>query len=401
MNIPFFNITSLSLLLLLLSSSLLVLHLGRNNINNQMPHLLSSPSNLKVAILGAAGGIGQSLSLLLKTQLHYLIQANSPTNIHLSLYDINKEVIDGLYADLSHIDTPISLSAHAANDGKGGIHAALVDSDIIVIPAGMPRKPGMTRDDLFNINAKIISQLTDSIAESCDLSKVFILLISNPVNSLVPVVCNRLISHHKIDKGIEKRLLGITNLDLVRASTFLNELSPSNNGRMPYVPVIGGHSGDTIVPVFSSQSQLISTMDEPQLKHLISRVQYGGDEIVKAKNGKGSATLSMAHAACKIVTNFTNLLLGNVNSFESINYIPLLDHQNQPICKGSNELMSMIDNLQFFAIPATVTSSGVNEINYDILNHLNSYEKNELIPICLMKLKKNINSGLEFNVEEV
>ncbi|CAL9728042.1 malate dehydrogenase, cytoplasmic [Monosporozyma unispora] len=365
-----------------------------------MPHQIidntSSNEQIKICVLGAAGGIGQSLSLLLKTQIHYLIPSNSNKTINLSLYDINEEAINGVATDLSHIDTPINMTWFA----KGSIDKCLTGANIVVIPAGMPRKPGMTRDDLFNINAGIIRDLTDSIAANCDLSKVFVLMISNPVNQLVPVMHYRFKQlSNGSSSGIEKRIFGITKLDIVRASTFLkgehDKISNISNLNMPFVPVIGGHSGETIIPLFS-QNNWSQDLSNDTIQTLIHRVQYGGDEVVKAKNGKGSATLSMAHAAFKCVQDFTNLILGNVHEFDSIGYSTLRDFNNQPIAPGAEKLLNRIDNIQFFAIPMTINLNGTNSINYNIMNNLNSQELNELLPLCLTKLKKNIEGGQTF-----
>ena len=105
-----------------------------------------------VTVIGAAGGIGQPLSLLLKS--------NSAID-HLSLYDIVHA--EGVAADLSHINTPSTVAGFV---GEAKMGEALEGADIVVIPAGMPRKPGMTRDDLFNANAGIISGIANAIAKS-------------------------------------------------------------------------------------------------------------------------------------------------------------------------------------------------------------------------------------------
>ena len=108
-------------------------------------------SGTKVAVLGAAGGIGQPLSLLLK--LNDNISA-------LSLYDIVNT--PGVAADLSHIDTKPKVTGYKGEENLG---EALKGAKVVVIPAGVPRKPGMTRDDLFNTNASIVAKLADGIAK--------------------------------------------------------------------------------------------------------------------------------------------------------------------------------------------------------------------------------------------
>lgn len=87
----------------------------------------------------AGGGIGQPLSLLLK--MNKLVT-------ELALYDIAGT--PGVAADLSHCNTPVTVSAHT---GDEELEACLKGADLVIIPAGIPRKPGMSRDDLFNTNA--------------------------------------------------------------------------------------------------------------------------------------------------------------------------------------------------------------------------------------------------------
>jgi malate dehydrogenase len=94
----------------------------------------SSVNAFKVAVIGAAGGIGQPLSLLLKQH---------PLITKLSLFDVSPN-IHGVVADLSHCDTPAQVSG-----SQESLADALKGADVVVMPAGVPRKPGQTRDDLF------------------------------------------------------------------------------------------------------------------------------------------------------------------------------------------------------------------------------------------------------------
>lgn len=104
----------------------------------------------------------------------------------------------------------------------------------------------MTRDDLFKVNAGIVQSLVKGIADYCP--KAFILIISNPVNSTVPIAAEVLKAAGVFEP---KRLFGVTTLDVVRAETFVQEFSGQKDPSKTTVPVIGGHSGDTIVPLFS------------------------------------------------------------------------------------------------------------------------------------------------------
>ncbi|EEB94126.1 hypothetical protein MPER_07111, partial [Moniliophthora perniciosa FA553] len=167
--------------------------------------------------------------------------------------------------------------------------------------------PGMTRDDLFNTNASIVRDLASAIGNVSP--KAHILVISNPVNSTVPIVAKTLEKAGVFDP---KRVFGVTTLDVVRAARFLAGISGAAPSDTP-VTVVGGHSGATIVPLLSQSSYGKAVKGEDYEK-LVYRIQYGGDEVVKAKDGAGSATLSMAYAGAK----FTNALLRGLNGEKGV-----------------------------------------------------------------------------------
>ncbi len=148
----------------------------------------------------------------------------------------------------------------------------------------------MTRDDLFNINAGIVKGLIEVIADVSP--KAFILVISNPVNSTVPISAEVLKAKKVFDP---KRLFGVTTLDVVRAETFVAEIVGESQPQKLTIPVVGGHSGETILPLFSAAQPAVN-IPADKYDALVNRVQFGGDEVVKAKDGAGSATLSMAYA---------------------------------------------------------------------------------------------------------
>jgi malate dehydrogenase len=120
----------------------------------------------RVAVLGAAGGIGQPLSLLLKL---------NPRVTELALYDIRGA--PGVAADVAHINTKSVVTGY--DKGDANLKECLTGAEIVLIPAGVPRKPGMTRDDLFNTNASIVKGLAEACAEACPDANL--LIISNPV----------------------------------------------------------------------------------------------------------------------------------------------------------------------------------------------------------------------------
>ena len=243
-------------------------------------------------MLGAAGGIGQPLSLLLKEHKDIT---------HLSLYDVANA--PGVAADLSHIPSKAKVTGHR---GADQLAAALKGSDVVVIPAGVPRKPGMTRDDLFNTNASIVATLMDGVAAACP--KAMVLIIANPVNSTVPISAEVMKKHGVYDP---KRLFGVTTLDVLRANTFVAE-AQGGAPASTEVEVIGGHAGITILPLLSRVAGKALPADT--IEKLTPRIQFGGDEVVKAKanpdGSGGSATLSMAVAGARFVASVIKGLKG-------------------------------------------------------------------------------------------
>lgn len=167
----------------------------------------------------------------------------------------------------------------------------------------------MTRDDLFNTNASIVRDLAAAIGRVAP--EAHILVISNPVNSTVPIVAATL---EKAGVFNPKRLFGVTTLDVVRAARFVAGEVGADPAET-VIPVVGGHSGPTIVPLLSQTAASKSLVGkEGVYDALVHRIQFGGDEVVKAKDGAGSATLSMAYAGAK----FTNSLLRGLSGEKGV-----------------------------------------------------------------------------------
>jgi len=240
--------------------------------------------------MGAAGGIGQPLSLLLK---------HSPLITHLSLYDVSP-ITPGVACDLSHMETRCRVQGFS---GPENLLESLRGMDLVIIPAGVPRKPGMDRDDLFNVNAGIVRDLAKAISQACP--KALVGIISNPVNSTVPIAAEVLKKAGVFDP---RRLFGVTTLDIVRANTFIAELKGLDPAQVN-CPVVGGHSGVTIIPLISQCKPKVE-FGEAQLKQLTGRIQEAGTEVVKAKAGGGSATLSMAYAGARFAFSLLRGLKG-------------------------------------------------------------------------------------------
>jgi len=228
----------------------------------------------------------------------------------------------------------------------------------------------MTRDDLFNTNASIVRDLAKAAAESAPDANI--LVISNPVNSTVPIVAEIFKA-----RGVynPKRLFGVTTLDVVRASRFVSEIKgtdPANEN----VTVIGGHSGVTIVPLISQSNH--PNISGETLDKLVNRIQFGGDEVVKAKDGAGSATLSMAMAGARFAESLLKASQGQKGVIEPT-------FVESPLYKDQG--------VNFFASRVELGPKGVEKIHP--VGQVSEYEQ-KLIDACLVDLRKNIEKGVAF-----
>ena len=307
----------------------------------------------KVTVLGAAGGIGQPLSLLLKL--------NSNLS-DLALYDIANM---GMSADLNHISTGVKVTGHS---GEAQLPDALRDAQVVLIPAGVPRKPGMTRDDLFKTNASIVKNLTQACAQHCP--SAHIMVISNPVNSTVPIAYETMRAAGVSNPSV----FGVTTLDTVRARTFIGQLKGVNPEQVK-VTVIGGHSGTTIIPLLSSTPYQFTPEEQT---NLIKRIQFGGDEVVEAKAGAGSATLSMAYAAVAFFNDFCQGLSGNLT---------------RVVAYVRSPAGSAVPDVDYFATECDIDVNGLAKVHP--VPKMDSFEQ-ELFKKALDPLKAEIKKGIEF-----
>lgn len=309
----------------------------------------------KVSVLGACGGIGQPLSLLIKA---------NPLISHLALYDVANTA--GVAADLSHINSKARVTAH---QGLDQLADCVKDSHVVVIPAGVPRKPGMTRDDLFNTNASIVRDLVKVCAEVAP--KALLAIISNPVNSTVPIATE---VYKRAGSYDPNRIFGVTTLDVVRANAFIGEMHNLDPAQVN-IPVIGGHAGITIIPVLSQANPQVNIPSD-KLDGLVKRIQDAGTEVVKAKAGTGSATLSMAYAGARFAFSLLRGLRGEPNVVECA-YVK----------------SNVVSGLEYFSNPVLLGKNGL-EKNLG-LGKLNSYEE-KLVDAAKAELQASVKKGEDF-----
>lgn len=322
----------------------------------------ASKAEFKVCISGGAGGIGQPLSMLM---------AMNPRVKEVSIQDVSMAMVPptGVAADLGHMEFPSKVVGYATDPSKPAVdqlEACLSGCHLVLVPAGMPRKPGMTRDDLFNVNAGIAKGLVEACAKYCP--NAIVALIVNPVNSIVPAMAEL---YKK--KGLDPlKIVGVTTLDVVRANKFVAEIT----GKSPMdvqVPVIGGHAGVTILPLFS-QDPIAATIAADKITALDKRTQDGGTEVVEAKAGKGSATLSMAYSGARFGGSVLDGLAG----------------ESKVECAY---VASNITELPYFSSKVTFGKNGVEKV-HDI-GKLNAHETTRLAE-AKAALKLEIEKGLEY-----
>merc|ERR1711915_703417 len=314
----------------------------------------SATNNTAVAVMGASGGIGQPLSMLLK-----LNPAVTKLNLCMTFHT------PGVAADLSHIETKAATTGFV---GADQLEASLVGAEIVVIPAGVPRKPGMTRDDLFNTNASIVATIAAAAAKVCP--KAMIAIIPNPVNSTVPIASEMF---KKAGVYNPNTIFGVTTLDVVRANEFIGSLKGIDPADVN-CPVVGGHAGVTIMPLISQCSPAVE-FDPDTLKALTERIQDAGTEVVKAKAGAGSATLSMAYAAAR----FTDSLIKGMSGQEGVIECAYVE--------------SDVTKCKYFATPLVLGPNGI-EKNLG-LGTLTDFEQ-ALLAAAIPELNGSIKKGEKF-----
>ena len=167
------------------------------------------------------------------------------------------------------------------------------------------------------------------------------------------------------------RVFGITTLDVIRSEAFVAELKGLSATDVK-VPVIGGHSGTTILPLLS-QVEGVTFTDE-EVAALTPRIQNAGTEVVNAKAGGGSATLSMGAAAARFCMSLVKGLQGE----------EVVDYAYVAVENG---------DAAYFAHPVRLGKNGVEEIlSYGELSAFEEQAKNDM----LATLNKDIQEGVDF-----
>ncbi|CAK0893076.1 unnamed protein product [Prorocentrum cordatum] len=318
--------------------------------------------NFKVVVCGGCGGIGQPMAMLMAMDRNVK---------ELCIYDLDISPMPpaGVAQDLIHLERKCTVKGYVGKVNEPPVNfmeEPLTGAHLVLIPAGLPRKPGQTRDDLFKVNADIAKGIVEACAKYCP--EAVLAMIVNPVNSIVPAMAEL---YKK--KGLDPmKIIGVTTLDVVRANKFVGE-ETNKNPNFINVPVIGGHAGATILPVFS-QDKAGKLLPAEKVPDMDKHVQDAGTDVVNAKNGKGSATLSMAYAGAR----FGSAILSGLSG------------RKRTECAYC---ASTVTDLPYFAQKVILGPTGIEKVLP--LGELNEHETKRLEEVKT-QLKGEVDTGLKY-----
>ena len=218
--------------------------------------------NRKVTVVGGAGNVGATVARgVADKQLADVV-----------VIDIADQKAAGVALDMLEACPIYGSDARVMGTGD---YAESANSDIVVITSGMPRKPGMSRDDLLNVNYKIMQQVTEQVVKHSP--NCIIIVVSNPLDAMAQAV-------YKLSKFPRERVIGMAGvLDSARMRAFIaKELNVSVDNVHAFV--LGGH-GDTMVPLprYSTVAGIPITelMDKATIDRIAARTAGGGLEITQ------------------------------------------------------------------------------------------------------------------------
>jgi len=241
--------------------------------------------NRKVTVIGGAGNVGATVARAIAVK----------ELADVVVIDIADQKASGLALDMYQANPIEGSDARLIG---GGDYADAAGSDVVVITSGVPRKPGMSRDDLLQVNYKIMQQVTEQIVKHCP--NAIIVPVANPLDAMCQAV-------YRLSGFPRERVIGMAGvLDSARMRAFLAiELDVSVESIHAFV--LGGH-GDTMVPLprYSTMAGIPITqlLSAERIKAICDRTANGGAEITKlvgtsAWYAPGSAAAEMVEIILK------------------------------------------------------------------------------------------------------
>jgi malate dehydrogenase len=239
----------------------------------------------KIALIGA-GQIGGTMALLCG-------QRNLGDVV---LVDIMEGVAKGKALDLQETRGVLKFDVDITGGGTAD-YSIIKDADVCIVTAGVPRKPGMSRDDLLKVNLDAITKVAQGIKQYAP--NAFVIVVTNPLDSMVYAMW-------KVTDFPKHRVIGMAGvLDAARFQYFVAEATGASPQDVTGV-VLGGH-GDDMVPVVRycsvSGIPLTKVLDKAKIDAIVERTRKGGGEIV-ALLGTGSAFYAPAASAVTMAESF-------------------------------------------------------------------------------------------------
>jgi len=216
----------------------------------------------KVTIVGAGHVGGTTAQRLVEKEIADVV-----------LVDIEADMPQGKALDL--IETAPICQYDSRIVGVGNDYEVTADSDIVVITSGIPRKPGMSRDDLLRANIDIVKKVTESVIQKSP--HAILLVVSNPLDAMTYVA-------YKVSQFPRERVLGMAGvLDSARLSAFI-AIELGFSVESVHTQVLGSH-GDSMVPLLRYTTvagiPVTELIEKNRLETMIQRTRDGGGEIVK------------------------------------------------------------------------------------------------------------------------
>ena len=242
----------------------------------------------KISLIGA-GQIGGTLA--------HLIALKEIADV--VLFDVAEGIAKGKALDIAQSS---SVDGFEVNISGTNSYEDTKNSDVIIITAGVPRKPGMTRDDLLGINLKIIKQVAEGIKDTSP--NAFVICITNPLD----VIVMALQKYSGLPKNMVVGMAGI--LDTSRFKYFLSQELKVPVKKITSL-VLGGH-GDTMVSMLNhtlvNEKPILELvkegkLDKSSLDSIVQRTKSGGAEIVKLLE-KGSAFYAPAASGVEMAESY-------------------------------------------------------------------------------------------------
>jgi malate dehydrogenase len=233
----------------------------------------------KVSIIGA-GFVGSTIA-------HWALVAGG---CQVVLVDVVEGLAQGKVLDLQQAGP---IAGHSVDALGSSNYADTADSDIVVITAGVARKPGMTREDLVNVNAGIVGSVVPEVVKYSP--DAVLLMMTNPLDTMTYLA-------YRLSGFPRERVIGQAGvLDSGRMRTFI-AMETGINPQNIHTTVLGGH-GDEMVPLVRYSTiagiPLTKFLNEEQIGRIVARTRDGGAEIVRYLK-TGSAYYAPGAAACRM-----------------------------------------------------------------------------------------------------